>query len=325
MKKFLCLLTLVFLLGIVTSCRRETNTVMIYTSSEDFRNEHFQKRLNEQFPQLNIIINYMTTGSLAAKLLAEGTSTDADIIGELESGYLEGLLANLADHSQMDTSMFLDEFVPAHGRYLPYALLTGSIILNEGFLAERNLPVPTSYQDLIRPEYRGVLTMPNPRSSGTGYFFLKNLINVMGEDGAFAYFDRFAENVLQFTSSGSGPVNALIQGEAGIGLGMTMQAVNAINTRGVPLRIIFFEEGSPYTTYGTAMVRGKDSRQIVKDVFQFWADTLSREDKELFVPGQIFKGQVNTIPNYPTNVRTADMRGIDNLEEKERLLARWSH
>ena len=325
MRKILCVVTIVFILGTAISCRREPNTVMIYTSSEDFRNEHFQKRLNEQFPQYNIIINYMTTGSLAAKLLAEGTATDADIIGELESGYLEGILDNLADHSNMDTSMFLDEFVPAHRRYMPFALLTGSIILNERFLAERNLPVPTSYQDLIRPEYRGTLSMPNPRSSGTGYFFLQNLINVMGEDAAFEYFDRFAENILQFTSSGSGPVNALIQGEAGIGLGMTMQAVNAINTRGAPLRVTFFEEGSPHTTYGTAMIRGKDSRQMVHDVFAFWADTLSREDKELFIPGQIFKGQVNTIPNYPQDVKMADMSGIDNLVEKDRLLAKWRH
>ena len=326
MRKILFLVTLAVLLGTVLSCgRKDTNTVMIYTSSEDFRNEHFQKRLNEQFSQYNVIINYMTTGSLAAKLLAEGTTTDADIIGELESGYLEGILDNLADHSYINTSIFLDEFVPAHKKYMPFALLTGSVILNERFLAERNLPIPTSYQDLIRPEYRGVLSMPNPRSSGTGFFFLQNLINVMGEEGAFAYFDRFAENVLQFTSSGSGPVNALIQGEAGIALGMTMQAVNAINTRGAPLRITFFEEGSPYTTYGTAMIRGKDSRQAVREVFNFWVDTLSREDKELFIPGQIFKGQVNTIPNYPQNVKPGDMRGIDNLVEKDRLLARWSH
>jgi len=298
---------------------------MIYTSSEDFRNEHFQRRLNEEFPQYNIIINYMTTGSLAAKLLAEGTATDADIIGELESGYLEGLLNILADLSYFDTSMFLDEFVPRHRRYLPFALLTGSIVINERFLAERNLPMPSSYQDLLRPEYRGILSMPNPRSSGTGFFFLRNIVNVMGEDAAFDYFDRFAENVLQFTSSGSGPVNALIQGEVGIALGMTMHAVNTINSRGMPLTILHFEEGSPYTTYGTAIIRGKETRQAVRDVFEFWATTLSREDKELFVPGQIFMDQVNTIPNYPQNIKPADMRGMDNLEEKERLLAKWRH
>jgi len=325
MKKVLITGLLIFFMVMAVSCGRGDNIVMIYTSSEDFRNEHFQRRLNEQFPDYNIIINYMTTGSLAARLRAEGTGTNADIIGELESGHLEGLLDILADHSYFDTSIFLDEFVPAHRRYLPFALLTGSIVINESFLAERNLPIPSSYMDLIRPEFRGVLSMPNPRSSGTGFFFLRSLVNSFGEDAAFDFFDRFAENVLQFTSSGSGPVNALIQGEVGIALGMTMHAVNTINSRGMPLLITHFAEGSPYTTFGTAMIRGREARPAVRNVFEFWATTLSREDKELFIPGQIFVDQVNTIPNYPQNIIPADMRGMENLVERDRLLERWRH
>ena len=84
-------------------------------------------------------------------------------------------------------------------------------------LEEKNLAVPTSYADLLKPEYKGLVSMPNPKSSGTGYMFLKSLVNAWGEEEAFAYFDQLAENILQFTSSGSGPVNALVQGEAAIG------------------------------------------------------------------------------------------------------------
>jgi iron(III) transport system substrate-binding protein len=325
MKKIFRFMAVLFLVGMAISCKKESNEVLIFTSSEDFRIEHFQKRLNEQFPQYNVIINYMTTGNLAAKLKSEGTVTDCDIIGEMDAAYLEGILDSLADLSSYDSSVFLDELVPAHRKYLPFIKSTGCIILNEQFLTTRNLPIPASYQDLIRPVYKGVISMPNPKSSGTGYFFLKNLVNVMGEDAAFAYFDRFADNVLQFTSSGSGPVNALIQGEAGIGLGMTFQAVTAINTRGIPLKIIYFEEGSPYTMYGVGMVKGKDSKKAVRDVFEFFTYTISREDKELFVPEQVFKSQVNNVPNYPQNVKVADMRGIESLPEKERLLAKWKY
>ena len=325
MKKLFWLIPALVLMALSVSCRRSAGEeVIIFTSSEDFRIEHLQNRLNEQFPQYNVIISYMTTGSLAAKLMAEGTATDCDIIGELDSAYLEGILENLADLSSFDSSAFLDELVPAHRRYLPFIKSSGCIIVNESFLASRNIPLPASYRDLLRPEYRGVLSMPNPRSSGTGYFFLKNLVNVWGEAAAFEYFDRFAENVLQFTSSGSGPINALIQGEAGIGLGMTFQAVTAINN-GMPLRIMFFEEGSPYTVYGMAMIRGKETSQAVREVFDFYVNTLTREDKELFAPEQIFKVQVNNIPNYPQNVRTADMRGIESLPEKERLLDIWRY
>ena len=320
----LILITALFILPILVSCERgESNVVTIVTTSEDFRIEHIQRRLNEQFPQYRIIINYMTTGNLGATLMAAGTAIDADIIGELEVTFLERSLDSLADLSEFDYSPFLPELVPAHRRWLPFVRGSGSIIINESFLAARGIPIPTSYQCLIRPEFRGVLSMPNPRTSGTGFFFLKSLVNAWGEDAAFEYFDRFAENVLQFTSSGAGPVNALIQGEVGIGLGLTFQAVTAINERGAPLTITHFEEGSPYMLYGMAIVRGRETRQAVRDVFAFYVDVLTREDKELFAPEQIFIEQVNNIPNYPQNVRPADMRGAESPEVRERLMARW--
>ncbi|MDR2476976.1 MAG: extracellular solute-binding protein [Treponema sp.] len=324
MKKAMRLMMALVLAGLVFSCKKESSEVLIFSSSEDFRIEYLQKRLNEQFPQYSVLINYTTTGNLAAKLKAEGTATDCDIVGELDSAYLEGIIDNLADLSSYDSSIFLDDLVPAHHKYVPFYKSTGCIIINENFLASRNIPLPSSYQDLLKPEYKNALSMPNPKSSGTGYFFLKNLVNTMGEDAAFAYFDQFAQNVLQFTSSGSGPVNALIQGEAGIGLGMTFQAVTVINN-GMPLKVLYFEEGSPYTLYGTAVIKGKETRKAVRDVFEFYMNTLSREDKELFVPEQIFKVQTNTVSNYPQNVKTADMRGIESIAEKERLLARWKY
>jgi iron(III) transport system substrate-binding protein len=301
---------------------KQDNRVVFYTTTEDFRIEYFQNRFKEQFPDYTIVFNYMATGNLAAKLAAEGTETECDIIGELDSAYLEGILDNLVDLSSYDSSVFLDSLVPVHHKYLPFSKGTGCILYSEDFLKARNLPAPASYDDLLKPEYRGIISMPNPKSTSTGYFFLKSLINARGEDAAFAYFDKLAENILQFTSSGSGPVNAVVMGEAGIGLGMTFQAVTAIN-QGGPLKIAFFEEGSPYSTYGTAIIKGKETRKAVQEVFEFFLTTLIYEDKELFMPEQIFKVQPNTIPNYPQNVRMADMTGINDLADKQRILNKW--
>ena len=45
--------------------------------------------------------------------------------------------------------------------------------------------------------------------------------------------------------------------EAGIGLGMTAQGVVSIN-KGADFTIVYFDEGAPYTCYGTAIIKGKD-------------------------------------------------------------------
>ena len=326
MKKILCLLTVLFVLGAAVSCKKaDNNGVVIYTSTEDFRTEHMQQLLNERFPAYGITLQVLSTGNHAAKLKAEGTATEADIILNLETGYLEGLQDILADLSSYNLSGFLPELVPASKKFLPWDKSSGAIVINRAKLESDGLAVPASFQDLLKPEYQGLVSMPNPKTSGTGYMFLVSLINAWGEDAAFAYFDGLAKNILQFTTSGSGPVNALIQGEAAIGLGMTLTAVNAINSRGLSLELLFFAEGAPSITTGFGIIKGKENRPAVKEVFEFAMTKLVKDDKELYCPEPVFIHQPNTIPNYPRNIPYADMRGVYDLALKERLLAKWKY
>lgn len=316
-----CVLSLAGCAGAGT--RAEDRRVVIYSGAEDYRNEYFLRRLTETFPDYDIAIEYMPTGNLAAKLAAEGTDTDMDIFYDLDFSYAGLVEQYLADVSGYDQSVFVDDCRVESGRYLAATRNGGAVIVAPALLAAKGLAEPKCYADLLKPEYKGLVSMPDPRSSGTGYMFLKSLVNAWGEEEAFAYFDALAENILQFTSSGSGPVKALVQGEAAIGLGMTAQAVTAIND-GAELKILFFEEGSPYSLYGYAMPEGKQDRQCVREVFDFFYTTLVREDKALFYPEQVFAGQETHIENYPTDIPYADMRG-NTTEEKTRLLERWAH
>lgn len=309
---------------LLTGCGAKKETVLIYTSVEDYVVEDLSQRLREEFPDYDIIIEYMSTGNHAAKLLAEGTATECDITYDLEYAYMvqldrEGLFADLSTY---DRSIYCEDTVESDN-YLVQCRNGGAIVLNTEVLAEKGLAEPTCYEDLLKPEYAGLISMPNPKSSGTGYMFLKSLVNTWGEEEAFAYFDALTPNVLQYTSSGSGPVNALIQGEVAVGLGMTAQAVTQIN-QGAPLKVVFFEEGSPFTLYGQAMISGKETRACVKEVFDFIVNTYSYELNEKFFPEQLFVDKTYTIENYPENIVYADMSD-NTIEEKERLLELWKY
>ena len=306
MKKFLKMFTIgVTLTACVLSggCGKKDNEnrVVIYSSAEEYRNEHFQKRLNEEFPDYDIIIEYMPSGNQAAKIQAEGTDTEADILFDIDFGYVESLEPYLAKLEGYDQSIFMDDAKSESGKYLPEYRNGGAIIINLDVIKDKGLTEPTSYEDLLGDEWKDLISMPNPKSSGTGYIFLKSLVNSWGEDEAFKYFDKLEKNIVQFTSSGSGPVNALIQGEVAVGLGMTAQATKAIND-GANLKILFFEEGSPYSMYGYGIIDGKENKKSVKEVFDFFYNTLVDEDKELFVPEQIYKDKTFTIENYPQNI-----------------------
>lgn len=324
MRRLTCLaLSLILAFSFVFPAFAQDNSVVIYSSCEAYRNDYFLSRLNTQFPDYDITIEYMPTGNQAAKLLAEQSNTQADIIYDMEYGYLPQIEPYLADLSSLyDYSIYLEHLVPESRKYLPEYVNSGAVIINTEVLAKHNLPIPTSFHDLLDERYQNLISMPNPKSSGTGYMFLKALVNAWGKDAAFDYFDALSANVLQFTASGSGPVNALIQGEVAIGLGMIGQAVVEIN-KGAALEILFFEEGSPFTVYACAMIDGKQNKPAVKAVFDFFYSTLTYEDKQFF-PETIYKGMTFEMENYPSNIRYADMAN-NTSEEKTMLLADWEY
>ena len=323
-KKISALLTLMLLLSmLLTGCSRK-EFILIYTSVEGYVIEDMNERLREAFPDYDIVIEYVSTGSHAAKLLIEGANSECDITYDLEYAYMEQLAqaGALADLSTYDRSIYLPDTVTSD-YYLVQCRVGGAVILNTEVLQEKGLPEPTSYADLLKPEYKGLISMANPKSSGTGYMFYKSLVNAWGEDKAVQYFNDLTPNILQYTSSGSGPVNALLQKEVAIGFGMTSHAVTQIN-EGAKLKIVYFEEGSPYTMYGQSIVAGKEERESVKEVFDFLVNTYSYELNEKFFPEQMFKDKVFSVKNYPQNIVYSDMSG-NTIESKEHLLSLWNH
>lgn len=329
MKKriFAGIMAAVMCCGLFAGCSSgKKKTINIYSSAEDYRNENARKMLKEKFPEYEINLVDIDTGSLAAKVATEGKNSDIDIVMELETTYLEKAKDNLAVLDDIDFSVFEEEYVPADKKYTPWLLMSGAIIIDKKKLDEKGVDVPNSYDDLIKPEYKGLISMPSPKSSGTGYIFLLNMVNERGEDAAFEYFDKLAENMSGqgFTTSGSGPVKALLQGEAAIALGMTFQAAEEIG-KGVDLTIKFFEEGAPYTTYSSAVIAGKEKDQDVMKVFKYIVSDVSPEDKKLYNPEKIFKNQESTMTSFPKSIPYGNMDGIRDIAKKEALLDKWLH
>lgn len=323
MKKFFGVLLVLMFVLLGFQSIHSGNTIIVYSSMEQFRGEELQKQLNEKFPDKDIYVMYVPTAKAAAKISIEGEKSDADIIVGLETAYLEKVKDSLEYVEDISKVEYLDDMKSSDGKYVIWERQAGSIILNKDVMEKYDLPVPETYEDLLNPVYKNLIVMPDPKSSGTGFFFYKNLVNVMGEQNAMDYIDKLVSNIKSFTESGSGPVKMLIQGEAAIGLGLTFQAVNELNN-GNNFEILEPEYGSPYSLTGTSIVKGKRDNPGVEEVFDFIANDFMVYDKENFSPEQVLKEQKNNIENYP-QWQYADMTGIEDIAEKERLLSLWKY
>ena len=322
MKKILFIAGVLLLLTIFTGCSNNYNRIVIYTSMEEERNKVLTEQIKEKFPELDIVVQYMATGNVAAKLKNEGTNIEADIILDLETAHAESLKDNFADLSNFDDSMFLDEFNNSD-KYFTWIKYSMNLIIDNEYFKEHNLEIPKTYEDLLKSEYKGLIAMPDPKTSGTGYAFYLNYVNLYGEEAAISYFNKLKENLREFSTSGSGPTNLLKQGEIAIALGMTSQGVAAIN-EGYDFSIISLDTGSPYNTTSFGIIKGRENKENVQKVFEWLLTDFSIYDKMYFMPDVILKDQVTKVENYPTDLIDANMNGVDSVTKKEELINKWS-
>ena len=320
MKKYICLIFL-FILLITTGCSKKAGQVVIYTSMEENRNKALKEKLAEKFPNKDIVVQYLSTGNSAAKIKNEGTNVEADIVLDLETAHMVELEENFADLSSFDTSIYLDG-VNKSNRYLTWTKYTMALIIDKNYFDKHNLSVPKTYDDLLKSEYKNLIAIPDPKTSGTGYAFYLNVVNIMGEDKAIEYFKKLKNNLREFTTSGSGPTNLLKQGEIAIAMGMTSQGVEAIN-EGYNFKIVSLKTGAPYNTTSFGIIKGRENKENVREVFEWLMNDFGKYDKEYFLPDKILKNQEVKVKNYPTNLKDAKMDGIDSVSVKQDLISKW--
>lgn len=315
---------LLFMLSIIllTGCGNKKEKVVIYSALEESAIQTLKEQVKEKFPEYDVVVQYMATGNNAAKIKNEGTKIEADIILDLETAHIKNLEENFADLSDFDTSKYLDG-INNSKNHLVLAKYTMNLIIDQKYFKEHNLKEPKTYEDLLKPEYKNLIAMPDPKTSGSGYGFYLNAVNIMGEDKAIEYFKKLKGNLREFTTSGSGPTNLLKQGEIAIAMGMTQQGVEAIN-EGYDFKIVELETGSIYNTTSYGIIKGRETKESVRKVFQWLVSDFQPYIVENSYPDIILKDQKSNVKNYPTNLKDADMKGIDSIETKEHLTEVWS-
>lgn len=321
-KLYLTILSVLTILACVACANR--NAVIVYTSLEDFRLKDLKNLLSEELPEVDVKFQYYSSGTHAAKLKFEGKKTVADIFLALESAYADNVSDNFYNLSNYSTSRYLDDILPKANKFHVFSRESGCIAVNTKRLKELNLEVPKSYEDLLKPEYREEILMPNPKSSGTGYVFYNNVVALRGEEGALDYFSRLSRNIKFYTESGSAPVNALKKGDVSIALCMAAQAANTAKVDS-NIKLYALDTGLPYTIYTMGIIEGHQKRAHVQDVYDVLFNKAVENDNIKFCNEQIYKDLIITNPYYPEDYKFSQMVNVYDYKYKEHLLDQWRY
>ena len=144
--------------------------------------------------------------------------------------------------------------------------------VNTEVLKKHNLPMPTSWQDLLNPVYKGQIVMPNAASSGTGYLQIVSLLQMKGEDKGWQFLKDLDRNIAQYIKSGSRPCKMAATGEYAIGLSFAFSGVKQI-MEGYPIKLVIPKEGAGYEVEVSALMKTSKNKDDAKQ-FLDWLLTL---------------------------------------------------
>ncbi len=308
----------------------DSKRVVIYTAAEDERIAYLQEKLNKKFPDTEIVIQSLGTGQMLAKLQAEGSNTDCDIFYDLEVVNAEIILnasPNLfADLSEYDFTKYDSSVIGYTDRHHKYAVngkTYGAFLVNTKVLEEKGLPIPETYQDMLKEDYREQISIPNPKSSGTGYSYYNGMVTVLGEDEGMQYFEALNPNIKEYTTSGSAPAKAAVRGDVAIAFGLLWQCAQYANEN-EGLIVVVPKEGLAFDLFTMGMINGHESKGNVKEVFSYLYNELNQPQCAKFNPDKIYMDMpAAEIPNYPTGFAEITMKGLYDFDYKQALLDKW--
>ena len=164
----------------------------------------------------------LSTGEVAAKIEEENGNPSADVwFGGTTDPYNESVAKGLLEPYEAKNASHLlgDMYRDKDGCW--YGIYKGILgfMCNTEELERLGLEEPKDWDDLLKPEYKGLIWMSNPNTAGTAKLVINTMVQMKGHDEAMKYFVELDKNIAQYTKSGSGPSKKVGIGECVIGIG----------------------------------------------------------------------------------------------------------
>jgi iron(III) transport system substrate-binding protein len=317
----------------VSSAARAEGNLTVYCSVQE---EWCQLMVNEfqKATGITVAMTRKSSGETYAQVKAEAANPKGDIWWggtgdphlqaaeeDLTVAYESPMLAELNDWA-------VQQHKTAGGKSVGIYMGALGFGYSEDVRKERGVEGPKCWADLVKPEYKGEVQVANPNSSGTAYTFLATMVQILGEDPAFAYLKALNGNINQYTKSGAAPAQAASRGETLIGIAFQHDLVTPAVTSAVPMQVISPCEGTGFEIGSMSIIKGAPNLDSAKKWYD-WA--LSAQAQALGAQSNSF--QVPSNKNAPTpeaapkldqiKLIDYDFAKYGSSDERKRLLGRW--
>lgn len=249
-------------------------TLTLYTSQPNSDAQQTVDAFQAAYPDIEVEWVRDGTTQLMTRLRSELSAgvSNPDVLLIADSMTMESLKqeGHLQSYLSDERNGYDADLYDSEGYYYGTKLITTGIVYNTG--AEHQ---PQSWQDLLGPDYEGMVTMPSPLYSGAALIHMA-AISANPELGA-EYYDALHANRTEAQGGNGGVFNAVAAGSKPYGIVVDFLPIREA-VKGSPVEFVFPEEGVSAVTEPVAIMQGTDNLDAAQKFVDF---VLSQQGQEL--------------------------------------------
>jgi len=301
--------------GASTSAPAGEEPLVVYSG----RDENFVAPVVATFSQatgIEVSVRYGDgTSDLAATLLNEGDTTDADVFWAQDPAWIgvigdEGLLTELpADILGLVSEAYQD----ADGQWVGVTARSRVLVYNPELVSEDELPETVS--ELVGPEWSGRLGIAPGNASFIAFVSAMELTE--GPEATLAWLEGIASNGVQTYDGNGAIVDAVISGDLDAGLVNHYYLLQRIADQGEVTAVNHFfapgDTGALVMATGAGVLAPSDNQDAANE---FIRHLLSAESQQHFAQNLFEYGLIEGAPTPEGQIPLADLAGPDiNLSD----------
>jgi iron(III) transport system substrate-binding protein len=314
-----------------TSCgsRTSSGSLVIYAGLYE---DHAIKAIETFQKETGIKVSYVrvSAGEVLDRIRKQKDNPTASVwFGGSGDTFVQAKLEGLLEpYESMNARLIADEYKDPDGYWTGIYVGSVAFVSNKKWLQQMGLSAPQSWDDLLKPEYRGMLAMGSPYLSGTGYTVLATLVQLYGEEKAFQYLRELNNLSPTYTTSGSLSGRAAGMGEVGTALAFSHDAIKFYKEGFQDIVISFPKEGTGYEIGGVAIIKNGPHTEEARR-FVDWA--LTKQAQELGKQVGNYQLLTNKDAKSPEEAIALDSIHVIPYDvnwsgsNRERLIHKWKY
>ncbi|WP_353234968.1 ABC transporter substrate-binding protein [Diaphorobacter ruginosibacter] len=235
-------------------------TVVLYSSNNTETIETALDVVKKTAPNLKVQQVTGGTGSLMKRIQAEAKNPRGDVLWSGGFGTLGAYKELLQPYKAPGIEAIPKEFRGPDDLWIGTNVHVMVMMVNERQLKGR--AAPTTWSDLMKPEWKGKFAITDPSKSATAYMLVYGLLKQFGKDGL----EKIAANAVVTSSSGS-TYKGVAAGEYPVGLTIEYAAQEYVAGGQKEIRLVYPSEGSYLAPEGMFLVKGAKNMDAAKTLY----------------------------------------------------------